>query len=97
MSAEHERERELNALRKLVTRFARKEISPRIRELEQAGEFPRELYRRMGELGFFGPMLPDDVGGTELGYGAADDRQLGNRRAARALRPWVDRRRTARV
>jgi glutaryl-CoA dehydrogenase (non-decarboxylating) len=70
MSAEHERERELNALRKLVTRFARKEISPRIRELEQAGEFPRELYRRMGALGFFGPMLPDDVGGTELGYGA---------------------------
>jgi glutaryl-CoA dehydrogenase (non-decarboxylating) len=70
MSAENERERELNALRKLVTRFARKEISPRIRELEQAGEFPRELYRRMGALGFFGPMLPDDVGGTELGYGA---------------------------
>ncbi len=24
----------------------------------------------MGELGFFGPMLPDDVGGTELGYRA---------------------------
>ena len=65
-----DRERELGMLRKLVSSFARKEITPKISELERAGEFPRELYRRMGELGFFGPMLPEEVGGTELGYRA---------------------------
>ena len=29
-------------------------VRPQIRELELAGEFPRALYREMGELGLFG-------------------------------------------
>ena len=45
---------ELSALRDVIREFGRKEIRPRIVELEKKGEFPRELYRRLGEIGAFG-------------------------------------------
>jgi glutaryl-CoA dehydrogenase (non-decarboxylating) len=61
---------ELKALRDLVRDFGRKELRPRFRELERAGEFPRELYRRMGQLGFFGCIAPEELGGTNAGYRA---------------------------
>ena len=53
---------ELVALRELVREFGVKEIRPRVRELEEAGEFPRELYREMGELGFFGACFSEGLG-----------------------------------
>ncbi|KAA9166475.1 acyl-CoA dehydrogenase [Amycolatopsis acidicola] len=43
----------LDALAGMVREFGLQEVRPRFRELEDAGEFPRELYRRMGELGLF--------------------------------------------
>jgi alkylation response protein AidB-like acyl-CoA dehydrogenase len=61
---------ELKALRDLVRDFGRKELRPRFRALEKAGEFPRELYRRMGQLGFFGCIAPEELGGTNAGYRA---------------------------
>jgi glutaryl-CoA dehydrogenase (non-decarboxylating) len=61
---------ELKALRDLVRDFGRKELRPRFRELEKSGEFPRELYRRMGQLGFFGCIAPEELGGTNAGYRA---------------------------
>jgi alkylation response protein AidB-like acyl-CoA dehydrogenase len=61
---------ELAALRELVRDFGRKEIRPKIRELEERGEFPRELYRQMGELGLFGCAFPEELGGTNAGYEA---------------------------
>lgn len=61
---------ELKALRDLVRDFGRKELRPHFRELERAGEFPRELYRRMGQLGFFGCIAPEELGGTNAGYRA---------------------------
>ena len=61
---------ELKALRDVVRDFGRKELRPHFRELERAGEFPRELYRRMGQLGFFGCIVPEELGGTNAGYRA---------------------------
>jgi glutaryl-CoA dehydrogenase (non-decarboxylating) len=61
---------ELKALRDLVRDFGRKELRPRFRELEKVGEFPRELYRTMGQLGFFGCIAPEGLGGTNAGYRA---------------------------
>lgn len=57
-------------LRALVREFGVKEIRPRVRGLEEAGEFPHDLYRQMGELGFFGCCFPEQVGGTDAGYQA---------------------------
>jgi alkylation response protein AidB-like acyl-CoA dehydrogenase len=61
---------ELADLRALAHDFGVNEIRPRIHALEQAGEFPRELYRRMGDLGFFGCLFSEEFGGTDMGYQA---------------------------
>jgi glutaryl-CoA dehydrogenase (non-decarboxylating) len=61
---------EIEAIRRLVEEFGRKEIRPHIQELEERGEFPRDLYRRMGELGFFGCVFGDEVGGSDIGFEA---------------------------
>ena len=61
---------EHEAIRELVRDFGREQVRPRIAELEAAGEFPRELYRQMGELGFFGCVFPEEHGGTDIGFRA---------------------------
>ena len=50
-------------LRKVIRKFVEKEISPYVDEWEEAGEFPRGLFRQMGELGFLGLKYPESVGG----------------------------------
>jgi glutaryl-CoA dehydrogenase (non-decarboxylating) len=61
---------ELRQLREVVRDFGSKEIRPVFRELEQAGAFPRQIYRNMGELGFFGCIAPEALGGNGAGYQA---------------------------
>ncbi|UMG91214.1 acyl-CoA dehydrogenase family protein [Nocardioides sp. TF02-7] len=39
-------------------------------EREDRGEFPRDLYRQMGELGFFGCCFSERYGGTAAGFRA---------------------------
>jgi acyl-CoA dehydrogenase len=51
------------ALRELTRRFAAKEILPHQEEWERAGELPRELHRKAGELGLLGVAFPEEVGG----------------------------------
>ena len=52
------------ALADAITRFARNEIAPNATAWDEAGEFPRSLYRRAGELGFLGIGYPEELGGT---------------------------------
>ena len=52
------------ALADAITRFARSEIAPNATAWDEAGEFPRQLYRRAGELGFLGIGYPEELGGT---------------------------------
>ncbi|GAA2411214.1 acyl-CoA dehydrogenase family protein [Actinomadura vinacea] len=59
----------LDALAGMVRDFGLKEIRPRFRELEDAGEFPRDLYLRMGELGLFSCCFPSEES-PEAGYRA---------------------------
>ena len=55
---EHEIYRQ--ALRTFVTR----EISPNVLAWEAAGEIPRELFRRLGQLGYLGVRLSENCGGS---------------------------------
>ncbi len=55
-------------LRESVRRFVSTEIAPHVNEWEQAGEFPRELFTRCGELGFLGLKFPESLGGQGGGY-----------------------------
>lgn len=57
-------------LAQLVRDWGRREVRPHFLELEQKGEFPTDLYRQMGELGFFGCCFSESVGGTDAGYRA---------------------------
>lgn len=52
------------ALADAITRFAKSEIAPNATAWDEAGEFPRQLYRRAGELGFLGIGYPEELGGT---------------------------------
>ena len=53
-------------LRDQVRRFVEEEIKPRADAWEEQGFVPREVLRRMGELGFFGIRYPAAFGGSEM-------------------------------
>jgi acyl-CoA dehydrogenase len=55
-------------LRESVSRFVRTEIAPYVDAWEEAREFPRELFRRCGELGFLGLKYPQTLGGQGGDY-----------------------------
>ncbi len=55
-------------LRESVGRFAGKEIAPHVDEWEDAREFPRELFKRCGELGFLGLKYEEEYGGQGGDY-----------------------------
>ncbi len=54
---------ERRALRETVRRFVQAEVLPHLDEWERAGEVPRDLHRRAGELGLLGAAFPEAVGG----------------------------------
>jgi len=49
--------------RKSFREFVDRELRPHTDEWERAESFPRELYRRMGELGYLGLSFPEELGG----------------------------------
>jgi acyl-CoA dehydrogenase len=51
-------------VRKSVKEFVDKEIKPFIDEWEEAGEFPRELYKKAAAVDILGIGYPEEVGGT---------------------------------
>jgi acyl-CoA dehydrogenase len=53
------------ALREQVARFIAKEVEPHGAAWEEQGCVPREVLRKMGELGFFGITYPAEYGGAE--------------------------------
>ena len=48
--------------------FAEKEIRPYIMEWDEAQYFPRDLFRKMGELGLLGVYIPQEYGGSGFSY-----------------------------
>ncbi len=56
------------ALRESIRSFVEREIRPHVADWERAEEFPRELYTRMGELGFLGLKYPEEYGGQGGDY-----------------------------
>ena len=48
--------------------FAEKEIRPNVMLWDESQEFPVPLFRKMGELGLMGILVPQEYGGSGLGY-----------------------------
>lgn len=55
-------------LRYSIREFAEKEIRPAAQELDEKEEFSIELTKKMAELGLFGIFVPDEYGGSGMGY-----------------------------
>ncbi|MEA2476963.1 MAG: acyl-CoA dehydrogenase [Actinomycetota bacterium] len=55
---------EHDELRAQVRTVVEKELAPHAEEWERAEEFPKKVFRRLGELGLFGMKFPEDVGGS---------------------------------
>lgn len=58
---------EQQMMRTMVRDFAKSEIEPFIPRME-AGEFPREILTKMGELGLMGITVPEKYGGSEMDF-----------------------------
>jgi glutaryl-CoA dehydrogenase (non-decarboxylating) len=59
---------EVKAIKDMAAKFVQKEILPTVAESEKKHEFQRDLVRKMGELGFYGCPLPEEYGGSGLGF-----------------------------
>jgi butyryl-CoA dehydrogenase len=60
------------AVQERARRFAQDEVAPRAREADERGEFPLDLVRRMGELGFLAGAMSPAYGGSGIDHvGAA--------------------------
>ena len=53
-------------LRSMVQDFAKNEVEPVAQELDEKGEFPRNLVDQMGELGLLGIPVPEKYGGAGM-------------------------------
>lgn len=58
---------EFGMLRQQVRTFVEREVMPHGEAWERDGKIPREIFRKMGELGFLGMRHPVEYGGTDLG------------------------------
>lgn len=59
---------DIDALRDVVQQFAAKEIAPRAAEIDSSDEFPMDLWQKMGDLGLHGITVPEEYGGSNMGY-----------------------------
>lgn len=55
-------------IRRSVRDFVKKEISPNIEGWCERAEFPIQIVKKFGELGAFGPTIPQEYGGGGLDY-----------------------------
>jgi butyryl-CoA dehydrogenase len=63
LSEEHE------AFRRVVREFAMAEVEPHVAEWDRQSHFPVGLVPRMGDLGLFGLVVPEEYGGQATGEG----------------------------
>ena len=55
---------EQQAIRDTFRRFAREKLKPAAEAIDEKGEFPRDMFRAAGELGFFGMRYTAEAGGA---------------------------------
>jgi alkylation response protein AidB-like acyl-CoA dehydrogenase len=57
-----------NLVRSTIAEFAKKEILPNVMKWDESQEFPRHIFKQLGELGFMGMLIPEEYGGAGMGY-----------------------------
>ena len=54
------------AVQKLARDFAQNEIAPYIMKYDEAQEFPMEIAKKLGDIGFLGIIFPEEYGGSNF-------------------------------
>ncbi|MFA9190372.1 acyl-CoA dehydrogenase family protein [Flavobacterium sp. FZUC8N2.13] len=57
-----------NMIAQSIRDFAEKNIRPYIMEWDEAQFFPVPLFKQLGQMGFMGILVPEELGGSGLGY-----------------------------
>jgi glutaryl-CoA dehydrogenase len=55
-------------IRESIRNYVKKEISPIIEDFAQRAEFPQQIIKQLGNMGCFGPTVPEQYGGGGLDY-----------------------------
>ena len=55
-------------VRSMVKDFAEKHIREHVMEWDEAQVFPVEVFKKLGELGLMGVLVPENYGGSGFGY-----------------------------
>ncbi|SMC51920.1 acyl-CoA dehydrogenase family protein [Moheibacter sediminis] len=58
----------LNIIAESAREFAKQHIEPHIMEWDEAQTFPVEVFKKLGEMGFMGILVPEELGGSGLSY-----------------------------
>jgi isovaleryl-CoA dehydrogenase len=59
---------DIDALREAVRHFVKQELAPIADQIERDNEFPAAMWRKLGSLGLHGMTVPEQYGGTDMGY-----------------------------
>ncbi len=59
---------DVEMLRDSLRSFVAREITPRAGEIDRSDQFPMDLWRKFGELGVLGMTVPEQYGGSDMGY-----------------------------
>ena len=51
-----------------IRKFGKEHIRPQMMEWDESQKFPVEVFKKLGELGFMGVLVPTEYGGSGFGY-----------------------------
>lgn len=69
MSQSTHNDSENNAMvKEMAKNFADKYIRPHVMEWDESQTFPIDIFKKMGELGLMGVLVPEEYGGSGFGY-----------------------------
>lgn len=57
-----------DALRDTVKRLCDDELAPRAAQIDHDNAFPMDMWKKLGDMGLLGLSIPEEFGGTGLGY-----------------------------
>jgi len=63
-----ENKQQMDMIRQSARDFAQYHIKPYVMEWDEAQLFPIEVFKKLGEHGFMGVIVPEEYGGSGLGY-----------------------------
>lgn len=65
---DYELPEEMVMLRDMARKFAAERVGPNAREWDRKDEIPPEVIKELGDLGFLGILVPEELGGSGSGY-----------------------------